>query len=136
MNKIGVDTNIFVYALDNSSIYHSICDTFLKDTENELFTTAKNLSEFVAVCTKIGIGQYEMKGFYDEIKNNITILYPNEETLKVFEQLIDKYQPKGNRVYDIEIVSIFISNNINKLATINTDDFKNITEINLFEFKK
>ena len=63
MNKIGVDTNIFVYALDNSSIYHSICDTFLKDTENELFTTAKNLSEFVAVCTKIGIGQYEMKGF-------------------------------------------------------------------------
>jgi len=136
MNKVGIDTNVFIYTLDNSSPHHKKCDNFLKDTENELFTTTKNVSEFIAVCTKIGVDREKMNGMYNEIKSNITILYPTEDSLKTFEQLNEKYQPKGNRVYDVEIVSVFTTNNISKIATVNIDDFKNITEIELIDLDK
>lgn len=136
MNKVGVDTNVFVYTLDNSSPHHVKCDSFLKDTENELFTTTKNISEYIAVCTKIGVSREKMNGMFDEIKNNVTILYPTEDSLKTFEQLNEKHQPKGNRVYDVEIVSVLTTNNVNKIATVNLDDFKNISEIELIDLDK
>lgn len=41
MNKIGVDTNIFIYTLDKSSPHYLKCDSFLKDTSNDLLTTNK-----------------------------------------------------------------------------------------------
>ena len=136
MNKIGIDTNVFVYILDSSSPHHEKCDNILKDSEIELFTTTKNISEYIAVCTKIGVDRDKMRGLYIEIKNNVTILYPTEESLKTFEQLVEKYQPKGNRVYDVEIVSILITNGVTKIATINIADFKNISEIDLVDFDK
>ncbi len=133
MNKIGVDTNIFIYTLDKSSQHHLKCDSFLKDTSNDLFTTTKNISEYFAVCSKLGIDKEKVIGFYNEIKSNITILYPSNESLKTFELLIDNYQPKGNRVYDVEIVSILATNKVSKIATVNIDDFKNISEIELID---
>jgi predicted nucleic acid-binding protein len=133
MNKIGVDTNIFIYTLDKSSPHHLKCDSFLKDTSNDLFTTTKNISEYFAVCSKLGIDKEKVIGFYNEIKNNITILYPSSESLKTFVLLIDYYQPKGNRVYDVEIVSILATNKVSKIATVNIDDFKNISEIELID---
>ena len=135
MTKIGVDTNIFIYTLDSSSPYHERSLAFLKNIENDLFMTSKNISEYFAVCTKMRINRAEMLNFYEEMKGNIIILYPNNDSLKVFEQLNEKYEPKGNRVYDIEIASIFISNNINKLATINVKDFNNISEIEIVNVK-
>lgn len=73
---------------------------------------------------------------YNEIKNNVIILYPDENTLKIFEKLNEKYQPKGNRVYDVEIVSVLTTHGITKIATVNADDFKNISEIELIELDK
>jgi len=70
------------------------------------------------------------------IMNNVTILYPTRYSLNTFEQLIKKYQPKGNKVYDVEIVSVLKSNNVNIIATVNIDDFKNISEIKLIDLEK
>lgn len=81
----------------------------------------------------MGIDKEKVIGFYNEIKSNITILYPSNESLKTFELLIDNYQPKGNRVYDVEIVSILATNKVSKIATVNIDDFKNISEIELID---
>ncbi len=82
-----------------------------KDTENKLFTTTKNISEYIAVCTKIGVNRDRMNGFYNEMKNN----------------------PRGNWVFDLGIASVLITNKVGKLATVNTNDFKNITEIGLID---
>ncbi len=133
MNKIGIDTNIFIYAMDKSSIHHKNCVNILNDIENDLCTSTKNISEYFAVCTKINVNRDKMYSFYQEIKNNIKIFYPTKKSLEIFEFLNKKYKPKGNRVYDIEIVSIFLSKNINKIATINRKDFKNIIEIELID---
>jgi len=69
------------------------------------------------------------------LKENCNILKPTDRSLDVFETLIKKYKPRGNRVYDIEIVSIMLANEIKKVATANIDDFKNIDEVDLIEIK-
>jgi len=53
------------------------------------------------------------------LKENCNILKPTDRSLDVFETLIKKYKPRGNRVYDIEIVSIMLANEIKKVATAN-----------------
>lgn len=133
MNKIGIDTNIFIYTLDSSSPFYKKCKKFLKHSDYDFFTTVKNLSEFISVCTKLGVDRDKMNGFYSDIKNNVTILYPNKDSLEIFEQLNEKYKPKGNRVFDIEIVSVLTCYNIRKIASLNVKDFKDITEIELIE---
>jgi len=70
MTKVGIDTNIFIYTLDKSSTFHEKCYNFLKDNENDLYTTTKNISEYIAVCTKIGIDSEIMYGMYNEQCNN------------------------------------------------------------------
>jgi len=135
MNNILLDTNILIYAFDETSIFHQKSKELLLDEENNLFITTKNISEFFAVCSKLNLDLDKILGYYSDLKENCTFLFPTDESLDSFETLIKKYNPHGNRVYDIEIVSIMIANEINKIATVNVEDFKNVTEINVIEIK-
>jgi len=100
-----------------------------------LFIATKNISEFFSVCSKLNLDLDKTLGFFSDIKENFTILKPTDSSLDVFESLIKKYRPRGNKVYDIEIVSIMISNQLKKVATANIDDFKNISEIEVIEIR-
>ena len=135
MNNILLDTNILIYAFNETSIFHQKSKELILDEENDLFITTKNISEFFAVCSKLNLDLDKTLGFYSDLKKNCTILFPTDESLDSFETLINKYQPHGNRIYDIEIVSIMIVNSINKIATVNVDDFKNVTGVNVVEIK-
>ena len=103
MSNILLDTNIFIYAINADSKYN---EKYIKVliSELDLFTTTKNVSEYFAVLTKFNL--------------NVTVLYPTAESTKIFEELLKKYKPVGNRVFDFEVVSIMLINNINELATI------------------
>jgi predicted nucleic acid-binding protein len=131
MNKVVVDTNILIYALDESSTFHVKASAILQDENNLLFTTSKNISEYFAACSKLGVDASKILGFYEDLTQNIIFLFPNEHSLQHFQVLLKKYKPKGNRVYDIEIVSIMLANNIKRVATFNIDDFKNIEEVEI-----
>jgi predicted nucleic acid-binding protein len=133
MNEVLIDTNVFIYALDKDSIYHQQSSQILSSSNNILFTTSKNISELFAATSKININRVAFNRFYGELKQNIGILFPTSESLEVFEKLIKKYKPIGNRVFDIEIVSIMLSYNIKRLATINKKDFIDIEEIELID---
>ena len=133
MNEVLIDTNVFIYALDKDSIYHQQSSQILTSSNNILFTTSKNISELFAATSKININRVAFNRFYGELKQNIGILFPTSESLEVFEKLIKKYKPIGNRVFDIEIVSIMLSYNIKRLATINKKDFIDIEEIELID---
>lgn len=130
MSKLLIDTNIFIYALDPESIHYKKCVGYLTSS-HQLFTTSKNISEYFAVTSKLNVKTETVLGFYDEIKRNITILFPNDKSLKVFEKLYGKYLPKGNRVFDLEIVSIMIANRLNTIATINQKDFIPVKEVKI-----
>jgi len=135
MNNILLDTNILVYAFDETSEFHQkSADLFLSE-DNNLFIATKNISEFFSVCSKLNLDLNKTFGFYSDLKENSIILKPTDNSLEIFENLIKKYKPRGNRVYDIEIVSIMLANELKKIATANIDDFKNISEIEVLEIK-
>ncbi|TWT41512.1 hypothetical protein KOR42_47830 [Thalassoglobus neptunius] len=52
MSRLLVDTNVLVYAIDQDSKYHLWPRRVLTDENTEIYTTSKNLSEFLAVVTR------------------------------------------------------------------------------------
>ena len=134
MIDLLIDTNVWIYAMDKSSVYHQSAKTILINPNNNLFVTTKNISEFFAVTSKLKIAHQFCLDFFSEIKSNTHIIFPSEKSLLFFEKLIQQYQPKGNQVFDIELVSIMLDNEIDHIATFNQKDFINITEIQILEF--
>nr|NQU89181.1 PIN domain-containing protein [Bacteroidota bacterium] len=135
MINILIDTNVLIYAFDKTSQFHEQSAKQFRSEENNLFTTTKNISEFFAVCSKLNLDFAKTFGFYTDVKENFTILKPDALSLLKFEFLLKKYQPKGNRVYDIEIVSIMLANELKNIVTANITDFKNVTEVELIDIK-
>ncbi len=131
MINLVLDTNILIYALDKDSIFHSKSKEILENATFNRFITTKSITEYFAVCSKLDYELEKVIAFYDEIERNISFLFPSKESLFIFTELIKKYKPRGNRIFDIEIVSVMLANDVKNLATFNIDDFKNITEINL-----
>jgi len=132
MNSILVDTNVLIYALDQSSLFFERSVKILNGEQNQLFIATKNISEYFAVCSKLLVDRAHAVAFYEELRINATILYPNPASLQHFQSLLAKYQPKGNRVYDVEIVSIMMSYELKKIATFNETDFKSIDEVEIY----
>jgi len=126
-----VDSNVLVYAYDANSSFHERATAFLTDPSFDYYIATKNISEYFAVLSKIGEPFAKVWQFYVSAKSNCTILYPTPASLAIFENLMQKYQPKGNRTYDLEIVSIALANQVTDIATHNIKDFANITEINV-----
>ncbi len=135
MNKILVDTNILIYALDKQSSFNSSASKILLDENAFIYVTTKSISEFFAVCTKLKYSQETILTFYKELVNYTTILFPSQNSLSLFEILFEKYKPIGNRIFDFEIASVMLANGITQIATFNTKDFAVIAEIELFEIK-
>jgi predicted nucleic acid-binding protein len=135
MTKLLIDTNILIYTVDEKSVFNTRARQILQDPGVSIFITTKSISEFFAVCTKLKYKQEIILGFYNELKNNTSILFPNENSLDIFETIFNKYKPVGNRVFDMEIVSIMLANGITKIATFNTKDFIAVNEIELFDIQ-
>lgn len=133
-NERLVDTNILIYAYDSNSIFHSKAIAFLQDSNIDFYISSKNISEYFAVLSKQNQPFSKISLFYQDIIRQSTVLFPNKNSLQIFENLLQKYQPRGNRVFDIEIISIALANRINTIATINEKDFNQITEISLHTF--
>lgn len=136
MNKILVDTNILVYAIDEDSKFYSQSQILLFDSNNDLYTTSKNLSEFLAVVTREPIAALpindaltSVEDFYDILN----VLYPDELSFSIFKELLNRYKPTGLKIHDFEIASIGIANGIYQIATFNVKDFEKIDEINLIK---
>ncbi|MEK7256265.1 MAG: PIN domain-containing protein [Bacteroidota bacterium] len=134
MNDVLVDTNVLVYAFDQAAKDHVRSLNLLSNPNVNLFCATKNLSEYFAVCTKLKFPTANVLSFFSQIEQNTTFLYPSPASLQQFKFLFSKYLPTGNRVFDVEIVSVMLANGIKEIATVNTSDFQAITEIHLFPF--
>jgi predicted nucleic acid-binding protein len=96
--------------------------------------STKNISEILAVGSKIKIDKSLVLKFIETIVFEVSnLIYPNKESFNQFLKIIKKYNIKGNQVYDMEIASIMLANNINTIATFNHKDFAEIDEIEILE---
>ena len=132
MNKLLVDTNVFIYDIDKSSKYHKSANEIL-NSDNSFYTTTKVISEYFAVLTKLDIKFETIWSYFLDIKRNVNLIYPSKKSLLVFENLMQKYKPTGNRIYDIEIVSVMVESQIPLIGTFNTKDFNHIDEIDIYK---
>jgi len=53
MNNLLLDTNVLIYAIDEDSKYFHSVQRLLYSDNVKLFTTSKNISEFLAVVTRL-----------------------------------------------------------------------------------
>lgn len=127
--KILLDSNILVYALEESNPYHQKAKALILNPNLDFFVTTKNISEYFAVCSKLNIPFDKTWAFYGSLCQNAGILFPNQTSLGIFDGLLNKYQPRGNRVYDMEIVSTALANGIPEIRIVNVKDFSGVTEI-------
>lgn len=137
MNRILVDTNVFIYSIDEDSQYFKQCNKLLLDTSLQLYTTSKNLTEFLTVITRhpySALTVQQAVQIISEISSFVTILYPSPASYQILIDLLKEYQPTGLKIHDFEIAGIGIANQIKQIATINTKDFKNVKEIELYPF--
>ena len=135
MNKILVDTNILIYAIDKDSLYFEKAQDIIQNTTLYLYTTSKNISEFLAVITKgpeNGLSIDDALNAVNEYISFLKVLYPNQNTYKHFMKLLKKYNPMGLKIHDFEIASIGITNAIEQIATFNQKDFQQIEEISVY----
>lgn len=126
---ILLDTNILVYAIDKGSPFHLQAVALLHNQNFNFSVTTKVISEYFAVCSKLGIALSDAFTLYRSVCQNTQILFPTANSLAIFEGLLQKYQPKGNRVFDLEIVAVAVANQVPEIATKNVQDFAGITEI-------
>ena len=135
MNKrVLIDTNILIYAVDEDSIFHEKALKLLFNTKFDLYTTSKNISEFLVVLTRtdsIKIDIIEVLKILNNLVSNFSILYPGENSSQKLQELLKKYKPRGLKIHDFEIASIALVSGISQIATKNIDDFKKIKEISL-----
>lgn len=137
MSNLLVDTNLLLYRVDQNSKYHQRTKAVLTDPNYDLFTTSKNISEFMAVATRTTVKgglQWpveEAVASLKELLQEIAVLYPSPDTTARFQDLLLKYKPTDNDVHDYEIAAIALENRIVEIATHNATDFKKITELTL-----
>jgi len=106
----------------------------LLDPTQTLFTTSKNISEFLVVLTRAETLKIEVNEAIDLLSgllSNISVLYPDNYSNIIFFEMLKKYKPSGLHIHDFEIISIALANGITQIATLNISDFKNIKEIHI-----
>ena len=138
MNNVLFDTNLLLYSIDEDSKYFDSVHALINDDSLKLFTTSKNLSEFLSVVTRIPKSNIPIKealSIIEDFKSIFTILYPTEKSYSILLDLLKKYSPHGLKIHDYEIISIALSNKISSIATFNQKDFSDIEEINLVSLK-
>ena len=132
--KILIDTNVLLYAMDISSKYHEVSVRILENEKYELFISLKNISELISVNSKKEVNKKITLDFITETILEISeLIFPNENSFAEFLKIISKYEIKGNKVYDMEIVSIMLAHGIGTIATFNHKDFQEIDKINILE---
>ncbi|TVM00424.1 MAG: hypothetical protein CV087_13730 [Candidatus Brocadia sp. WS118] len=137
MSKILVDTNVLIYAIDKDSRFYLRSRQLLFESNFELFTTSKNLIEFLTVVTRgkeIPLPIEKAMSVVKDFSRAFTILYPTKGSFAIFEELLEKYRPTGLKIHDYEIISIGLVNGINQIATFNSKDFEDIEEICIDKF--
>ena len=83
MNRILVDTNVLVYSVDEDSKFNSRAIKLLTNPNYNLYTTSKNLSEFLVVLTRgieVPLNIIEAIDLLEDLMANLTILYPSKNS--------------------------------------------------------
>src|SRR3989339_182311 len=133
-----LDTNIFVYALNKDSEFHTNCKKIINDALYGKIKAAvadKSLYEFFAIITDNRRIEKPIKPSQAIsiieliIESEIEILYSSKNTIFRTLELANKYNVKKQYIFDYVLAGIMLSNGITDIYTYNKKDFLKIKEI-------
>ena len=139
MNTYLIDTNIIIYAYNQDSELHKQALSILHDAVNNemsAFIADKSLYEFYAIITdqkrvEKPVTTTEAIEVMNFIKSsNIKIILLTLNSIDILTGLLEYYNIKKQRIFDIVLAAMAIDNNIETILTRNDKDFAMIKEIN------
>lgn len=130
--KCLLDTNILVYCIDKTSIYHLPCQKIVKSVfEGSVkgVISIQNILEFYSVVTSPKSIPHPISN--SDAINEINklnspyfeIIYPTIDTFKSIRNLLVQTKIKAEKVYDLYLVATMLSKHIYTLITVNEKDF-------------
>jgi len=137
-DSLFLDTNILVYLANEDSPFHElVLDKFKAlASENDLWISRQVLREYAVVMTRSESVENPLSSeeVASDIKKWIEKFRVADETKEVTAKLLELimlYNFKGKRIHDANIIATMMENNIQKLFTLNANDFKGIDGIEL-----
>jgi len=138
------DTNILVYSRNQDDKRCWICREWIQKSEKKIITgilSSQNLVEFTSVSLKLA--KINQKDSIDRIQEYLRflqsdafiIIYPNEGTIQIFNNLLKKYASSPRRVFDLFLVATMLSHHVRKILTFNAKDYASFPEIQIISPK-
>lgn len=143
-DPILFDSNVLIYNHNISApLYQQSRNYHEKVLAGEIsgIISPQNLTEFLAVVTSYRRMTQPLSGdkALTAIKNylnpasNFTVIYPNQLTLQIFQDLEKKYKVSSQKIFDVFLVATMLGNNISTLLTANTKDFALFPQIKIID---
>lgn len=132
-----VDSNVLVYAADKRSPYHSKAKA-LRDKavrgETAACVSSTVLTEFYAVVTDTKrvanpLSPSQALREIEAYRMMLPVLYPTAIAMDKLKDLIEKYQVKGQDIFDAFIVATMLEHGVDKIYTANRKHFEQFEEI-------
>ncbi|MCP4268792.1 MAG: PIN domain-containing protein [Candidatus Brocadiaceae bacterium] len=134
-----LDTNILVYAADETSPFHQDAKVLREkgiNGEVSLCICPQVLSEYFAIITdpkrvneprtqKEAV--FEMEKYYSS--KNILKIYPGSGVMEKTLDLLKRYNITKQTIFDLQLVATMLSNNVTNIYTLNQADFSKFIEI-------
>lgn len=137
-DKLFIDSNILIYIANESSQFHKKVLEKFKELSGSyaLFISRQVVREYAVIMTRPGIIEHpltpdEVAEDVEKWKAVVEILDETEDVTNQLLALVKKYNLKGKRIHDTNIVATMMVYAIPSLFTMNEDDFKKFDEINL-----
>lgn len=135
--KVFVDTNILLRAILTDIEWHTEADELLKEMlreDAELWISGQVIREFIVQATHPRTLKVPLT--IEEVIREIGLIeqlfYVADETSAVRAKLLSllqTYPTRGKQIHDANIVATMLVNDIDRLVTINLDDFKRFANI-------
>lgn len=126
--KMLVDSNILVYAINNSSPKQSLAQKFLNDNLDNLLIAPQNILETLRILTHskfpTPLTPAQAQSDLTQITDNLIMVIPTGKTLFTALELIKKHKLTAKKVFDAYLAATALSNDIKVIATDNVKDFK------------
>lgn len=135
--RVFIDTNIFLYAADSSSPFHTKAKNLLEQAsrlEFEAVITPQVILELYSVVTnkkriKNSYSASEANNFIEKTLFFIKAkyIYFDSEALVILRTILVTNKIEDRQVFDAAIVATMLSNGVKTIYTANSKDFKKLS---------
>jgi len=136
--RIFVDTNVLLACSDGSRGTHEDSLRFLQKAAGgdcRLFACGQVFREYLVVATRpiaengIGLTPNESYENSQTFRKVIQVLDETSDTLTELIKIVKKYELKGKRIHDANLVAVMRTYGLNHLKTWNPKDFRPFSKL-------